>query len=415
MAVMRVRYLVVRAGAAGAPPKYFWQPSPQLRDRGWRQVRVPAVWRDLGDTDLLLAGAIAEANRRNAELDRWREHATAPAAPKPPALRTLGGLIRLYEESGFPPAKRGPRQPKALAPKTIRDYRQCLGELRRWGADAPIGSITAHRLKKLHEGLAAKPARAAAVMRVARLLLEFGRGEDWLQINPADRLGVGASAPMGILWPREAVAAFVEAADRLGRRSIGDAIVLDEWLGQRQADVLRWPIHVLDAGGLVVRQRKGGAGVRLPVALVPALVVRVEAALARHKRREDNGAPAPTRLIVSEATGLPYREDNFRHVFGLVRAAVSAAHPSGFAIDYLRPGRPDDDPAASVIHARELWFMHLRHTAVVRLAEAGAETAQIAAITGHSLASVNQILDRYLVRTGELARAAFQKRLDKEG
>ncbi len=49
-----------------------------------------------------------------------------------------------------------------------------------------------------------------------------------------------------------------------------------------------------------------------------------------------------------------------------------------------------------------------------RLAAAGCSIPQIAAITAHSIKMIETILDRYLIRTGGLARTALQKRLDKE-
>jgi len=54
----------------------------------------------------------------------------------------------------------------------------------------------------------------------------------------------------------------------------------------------------------------------------------------------------------------------------------------------------------------DLWFMHLRHTAMTRLHEASADIGQIAAITGNA---IEMILDRYLIRTAELVRPAFAK------
>jgi hypothetical protein len=51
----------------------------------------------------------------------------------------------------------------------------------------------------------------------------------------------------------------------------------------------------------------------------------------------------------------------------------------------------------------------LRGTAVTRLAEAGCTEAEIATITGHTLASVHTILERYLARTDKLAVAAIAK------
>jgi integrase len=62
----------------------------------------------------------------------------------------------------------------------------------------------------------------------------------------------------------------------------------------------------------------------------------------------------------------------------------------------------------------DLTFMRLRHTAVTRLGEVGCNTGQISAITGHSQSTVQQLMNRYMVSTGEMARQAFQKRLDGE-
>ncbi|HEV7464481.1 MAG TPA: tyrosine-type recombinase/integrase, partial [Methyloceanibacter sp.] len=57
----------------------------------------------------------------------------------------------------------------------------------------------------------------------------------------------------------------------------------------------------------------------------------------------------------------------------------------------------------------DLHFHDLRGTAVTRLAEAGCTEAEIATITGHTLASVHTILERYLARTDNLAVAAIAK------
>ncbi|SBW07298.1 hypothetical protein KL86APRO_12226 [uncultured Alphaproteobacteria bacterium] len=54
---------------------------------------------------------------------------------------------------------------------------------------------------------------------------------------------------------------------------------------------------------------------------------------------------------------------------------------------------------------------HLRHTAVTELATAGCSALEIAGVTGHTLKSVNEIPERYLVRTSDLAAAATENRL----
>ena len=58
--------------------------------------------------------------------------------------------------------------------------------------------------------------------------------------------------------------------------------------------------------------------------------------------------------------------------------------------------------------------MYFRHTAVTRLAEAGCPATLIRAITGHSLSTIEQILERYLVNTPALAAEAFKKRMARE-
>jgi hypothetical protein len=42
----------------------------------------------------------------------------------------------------------------------------------------------------------------------------------------------------------------------MGRHSIGTAVMLDEWLGQRQGDILKLPRSIYRAGVLSIRQSK---------------------------------------------------------------------------------------------------------------------------------------------------------------
>lgn len=94
-------------------------------------------------------------------------------------------------------------------------------------------------------------------------------------------------------------------------------------------------------------------------------------------------------LLVSESTGRQWKEDHFRRIFADVRAEAAKWCPS---------------------LARKQ-FMLLRHTAVVRNAEAGCYVPEIISITGHTMASANTILERYNVRTRAASVSAFRKRL----
>lgn len=271
-------------------------------------------------------------------------------------------------------------------------------------------AVDAARVQKLKAAYATHPAFSNAIVRVLRLLLEYGRRNGWLQINPAQRPALAGTDPSGLIWPREAIQIMVETADRLGRPSIGDAVLLNEWLGQREGDILRMPRTVLRNGSLVLRQSKTGAGVALPVSMVPHLEARLQASLARTAQLRT----VPTTIIVNEDTGLPYKSDNFRHVFARVRAEAAKLFPT-FEVDHLAPGRDMADPDAFTVRMTDLTFMQLRHTAVTRLAEAECDVQLIAAITGHAQETVLSIIERYMVRTAKMARLAFGKRMAAEG
>ncbi len=417
MAKITVRFLSSRPGRPGQLLRWFWQPSRALRAEGWRLQRVPLDWSSHHDARQLEAAAIARAHELNAELDATRVAAVLTAtrpAPPPAAGRTLGDLIRLYQAD---PAY------TRLAGTTRRGYQQCLRKLEDWAADAPVRAIDTVRVQRLKAGLAATPAYANAVVRVLRLLLAFGRHQGWLQLNPAERPGLLETEDDSLIWPREAVDLFVATADAMGQHAMGTAVLLNEWIGQRQGDLLRMPMSVIRAGTLVLRQSKTGAAVSLPVSTVPRLKARLDAELARraatlaarHAAAEAAGRAfvAPTTILLSDETGMPWKSDNFRHVFARVRAKLAETHP-GFAIEYLLPGRDMTDPGAFTVATADLTFQALRHTMITRQAEAGSDTTLISAISGHAQTTVHQIMARYMVRTAELARVAFQSRLQAE-
>ena len=231
MAGFEIRYLVKRAGARGGLPRYFWQPSTKLRGRGFISRRVPADWSTISDPLQLRIKAIAEAEELNAWLDAKREAEPTNPARLPPAVHTVETLITLYRAS-----------PAFLktAPATRRVYDQCLRRIDAWAGNAPVGAIDYRRIEKLSTAMANTPSFRNAVLRVLSILLEHGLRIGWLHRNPARQVGLAKKQPpSGLIWPRAAIAALVSTADAQGRHSIGTAVMLNEWLGQRQGDLLQ--------------------------------------------------------------------------------------------------------------------------------------------------------------------------------
>lgn len=367
-----VRYFVEKPGRTGL--RHFWQPAAGLRAEGWQPCRL--------SNDR--ATALAEAELLNAKLDAARAGSAAAPGAGGATGATLDHVIARYKADAAY---------RDCAPKTRAGYDYCARILSAWSGDAPVGAITRPLLKAFYRHVRmVHPAKANAVLRFARIVLNFAVSEDLAAVNVARDVRLKGTGQKGRLWSREAVAAFVAAADAAGRHSIGTAVVLNEWLGQREGDVLALKRAAYAGGRIAVTQAKTGARVELPVDLVAPLARRLEDELARQASRKVTALAPDRALLIDERTGRAWNTTTFIHAFAEVRAAAVQACPE----------------------LEGLFFMHLRHTAITRLAEAGVEIPGIAAITGHSLASAQAIVDRYLVRTASLARGAFQKRLDAE-
>lgn len=395
MATLKVRHLVEKSG------RFYWQPAAPLRAAGWRPMRLH------GDQ----AAAIAKAEALNAEVDAWRAGEAPPHAPKTAARRgkaaapgSVEALIAEYKRSRFW-AK--------LAPKTQRDYGWCLDAIQAWAGDMPARAITPPAVQAFYAAQARRvegagkarrvvetPAKAAAAVRVLRLLLQVAERLGYRSpgSNPAARPGISLHRQREpVPWSRDQVAQMAVAADQLGWRSIGTAILLNAWLGQREGDILRLAPWRVEAEALRIRQGKTGRVVVLPVYMVPDLVARLKA------ERERPGATlSATVLLPHDRTGLPWNEHTFRHEFARVRAlAVAGDAEAGLA------------PMPS---CAELRFMDLRHTAVGHLHGAGVDALGISRITGHAPKSAQAILDRHYLGESEAgAVRAFAARLKAEG
>ena len=368
MGRFEIPHLVEKPAPSRGMPRYYWEPSRALRRLGFCTQRVPKDRRAIVDERTLRAAAIAEA----AQLNRFAEQKLAVAAldqegsdqPRPPVIsppHTIDELIRRYVSSEFY---------AGLQASTKRGYDQCLEQISKWAGTAPVMVIDWERISKLAASMTSTPSYRNHVLRILRLLLNYAVRIGWLLTNPCLRPPLAPIERSGLVWPREAVDAFVATADAMGNWSVGTAVVVNEWLGQRQGDVLRLTRGLLRDGVLLIRQGKTGAQLALPYGRVPHVRERLEHELARIDAQP--WRIRPLELIVDESQGRRYTADRFRSVFGRVRAATAGSHPI-FHTDFIQPGRAMDHPDALRLEMTSLTFQHLRHTAVTRLAEAGCD------------------------------------------
>jgi hypothetical protein len=296
-----------------------------------------------------------------------------------------------------------------LAPRTLRDYREHLVLLEKWCGDIPCEALTRADIEQFYfDQMAARGiTRANAIMRTLRIALNYADKLEWVNRNRAAKLELVDAGGRLVMFSPEEIAALVGAADYLGLYGLGDAIVTGLMSGQREEDLLVLPEGDLERGHYVVKQKKRGA-----IAYVPQtkpLVARVTAARARKKELWPN--VTHTLEIIETRTGKPYHPGakQFRKDFAKVRFVAAGGL---FIIDALGGDRSGGrnlpfTPQPGVLGK---FFSDLRDTAVTILAMAGLTKFEIANITGHSLATVEAILNKhYFVRNAELAASGGAK------
>jgi integrase len=278
---------------------------------------------------------------------------------------TLFSLIALYRSS---------TEFTSLSEKTRKSYSHYLRLIEDGFGDMPVDAVEHPKargeFKAWRDRLSNQPRNADYAWTVLARVLSIAKDRGKIVINVCQCGGRLYDADRAEkIWSADHIKAFCAVAST----ELQAALLLALWTGQRQGDLLRLSWANYDGSHLRLRQSKAKKRVTIPAGQP------LKAALDASKNA---GRLATT--ILTNTRGKPWTEDGFRASW------AKAFERSGLAAD--------------------LHFHDLRGTAVTRLALAGCTVPQIAAITGHSLKDVEQILDaHYLGGTLELAEAAVTK------
>jgi integrase len=251
-----------------------------------------------------------------------------------------------------------------------------------------------------------------------------------LGLNPRHQLSLPRPQGRCVLIQTHELAAMVTAADAMERWSVGDAILLGLFTGQRQNDRLA----IGDDGMIDGRRRFRQNKTRMVVEIkeTPRLAQRMVEA---HRRVTElmlrtGVRERPTTIVVDESTCAPYETGAYRHRFTDVRTVAIhgwledetigeaiARGERATARKTMSPGinlpwRLAPCPSLALNEKGE-WDpkrdQDLRDTCVTLLYRAGCHLQQIADITGHTYASVKTIVENYLARDRASADAAIDK------
>lgn len=312
-----------------------------------------------------------------------REIALARATEPPPAQHTAGTLAAEITEylasSDF-------RQ--KLKPRTQGLYRHYADWLRERVGRYAVAAITPAMVQALKDQFQDQPARANMILAIMSIVMRRARMRGLITTNPASGVGRVPTKARSEVWSHEDEDRVLEAF----RPRLRLAYMLLLYTVQRTSDVLAMTRgQVREVGGRLfigLRQAKTGALVEVPVheRLAPLLAARV----AEMTEGE--------RLLVPSPTGKAWSRRNFSRAWDTDLARANATLAATLAAQGLSAEQVDADMAARHRQRRDL-----RRTGMVRLAEAGATTAQIAAISGHSIDHCQRILDTYIPRRTEVA------------
>jgi integrase len=275
-----------------------------------------------------------------------------------------------------------------LAPSTQGEYRRMLTAAEVEFGDMPIAALDDPRVRKdfldWREKVARRSGQREADNRLSAVsaMLTWARERGKIVANYLSGFTRLYHADRSeIIWLPEHIAAFMKVAPIELQR----ALLLALHTGQREGDLLRLAWSSYDGVHIRLRQGKSRHGKKLG----PLIVIPCTQALLRMLDSMERISP----LILTTKTGQSFKKRYFARLWRetVIKAGLQAV---------LLPG--SDQPV-------ELHFHDLRGTAVTLLSEADSTPQQIATITGHSLKTVDRILERYLARTHGLAEQAIFK------
>lgn len=287
---------------------------------------------------------------------------------RPTDAGTLSSLIDYFKDQD---------EYKSGSAQSRRAYDRYLVLIEKKFGTMPIAAVEDKKargaFKSFRGTFSATPRKADYVWTTLARVLSVAKDHGKISVNVCEKGGRLYEADRAeIIWQADDIREFCSVASV----ELQAALLLALWTGQRQGDLLKLSWKNYDGSHIRLRQTKarGGRGRRVTIPVGAPLKAALDAAKAEKRSAV---------TILTNSRGLPWTEDGFRASWGK-------------AFDKTKLG--------------DLHFHDLRGTAVTRLALVGSTVPEIASFTGHSLETVQQILDaHYLGGRLELAESAIKK------
>jgi integrase len=290
---------------------------------------------------------------------------------------TVGGLIREYLSSPrFARTRRGKERPES----TKREYKRLLARCEEEFGSMPLKALGSPKVIgefidwQEQIGLD-HPREADNRLTMLSTVFSYAKSKGRIGRNPLEgfeRLHFADRSEL--IWGEADIRKFMNGATVEMQR----ALILAVHTGQRYGDLIRLRWSDYDGTHIRLKQRKTGAHV----------TVKVTTAL---KAMLDS-APKACPFILAKADGRPWHTASNDKALG--RAWRDRMKEAGLYYENSK---------------ERLHLADMRGTAVTLLAEAGCTVPEIVSITGHTMKSANEILEKYLARTKAISDAAIVK------
>jgi integrase len=304
--------------------------------------------------------------------------------------KTFADLIRDYLKGGY--------FNNMLSPRTQSDYKKKLDAIDKKFGAMPLAACelkeTRGVLRRWRDELSVtSPRQADYTWAIMSAVFKHGIQYGDITTNPCalgGRLYDGSRVE--VIWASPQVGAFLHQTQYAHMHL---PLLIGLWTGQREGDILRLKWSAYDGQVIRLKQRKGqrrgkkknaSAIVVIPVA--EPLKAALDAARAARVAARVTPLNLEDETVCLNSEGEPWREgrDGFNGFISSFRKARDKAGIEGVS------------------------FGDLRGTAVTRLALSGCTVPEICAITGHSHAEANAILEaHYLHRDPAIAWNAIRK------
>lgn len=208
-------------------------------------------------------------------------------------------------------------------------YSATIRRLRQKWATARVSDFDRAICKEYYDTLygTGKHTQALHLIRMLSVLLSYAVEIGWIEHNPALNLRKVTPPPRQRLATWDEIDALLDAAAALDWPTMGLAVALSVFNGQRQADIINAKVAAFQAGCWELVRSKNKRASRLVLHHETAKWLPAAIAAGREDRE---------RLILDPVTGLPTDKYGFSKRFDQIRAEAAKACPSLLAPDRLQ-------------------------------------------------------------------------------